>query len=286
MGLAVDHLAFVSAVAAEIDRLVVSGHERAAESPDKPPAVAQMKAFPQLLSTAAILLLEQPLTRADVTRIVPYAPSKLIDGLIDNNISEGVVSEHDAALVLTDRGRAAAEGVVTVQESAVGVWASAGNHIEVVERLLTQVVQRARTLEPPRMPSNFALFAAVCERSIREGRVLRLITSVRYWRADAHGRALAEADLRPFEAHALNRLWDAHRGVDRVGQGFAEPGRNGVASLEARGLAHSGAITAEGIEFREEVERKTDDLTAPIYDALDELSREQLLGAISALPDR
>jgi hypothetical protein len=128
------------------------------------------------------------------------------------------------------------------------------------------------------------LFAAVCDRPTKEGRVLRLITAVRYWRSDAHGRALAEAGLDPFEAHALNRLWDVHRGVDRVGQGFAKPGRTGVASLEARGLADSGAITAEGIKVRQRIESETDRLTAPVYDAIDEPSREQLLAAMSALP--
>jgi hypothetical protein len=128
------------------------------------------------------------------------------------------------------------------------------------------------------------LFAAVCDRPTAHARVLRLITAVRYWRSDAHGRALADGDLRPFEAHALNRLWDEHRGLDRVGQGFAKPGRKGVASLEARGLARSDGITMEGIKLREHIERETDRLTAPIYDPLDEPSREQLLAAIRALP--
>lgn len=280
-----ERLAFVSAAAAEIDRLVVCGHERAAQYPNKPPAVAQMTAFPQLLDFAAIVLLEQPLTRADVFRIVPFTPSALIDGLIDNNIAEGVVSEYDGALALTDRGRATAEGVVAVQEGAItDMWSSAADQVKLIERILAPLVQRARTAEPPRTPSNFALFAATCNRPTEEGRVLRLITSLRYWRSDAHGHALADADLRPFEAHALNRLWDKHRGVDRVGQGFAEPGRKGVASLEARGLARLGAITAEGCELREQIERETDSLTARIYDALDEPSEEQLLAAISALP--
>ncbi len=164
------------------------------------------------------------------------------------------------------------------------VWSPAADQVTLVERLLAPIVQLARAAQPPRTPSNFALFASACERPTAAGRVLRLLTSVRYWRADAHGRALAEADLRPFEGHALNRLWDRHRGRDRVGQGFAEPGRKGVASLEARGLSRQGAITAEGSNLREQIERDTDRLTAPIYDPLDEPSQEQLLVAITALP--
>ncbi len=285
MGLAVERLAFVSAAAAEIDRIVIRGHELAAEYHDKPPPVADLKAFPQLLDLGAIVLLQRSLTRADVARIVPYTPLTLIDGLIDNNIAEGIVSERDDALSLTGPGRAVAEGVVAVQESAIAdVWPSAAAELEVVERLLASIVEHGRTIEPPIIPSNFPLFAGVCERPTKEGRVLRLITAVRYWRADAHRRALADADLRPFEAHALNRLWDAHRDVDRVGQGFAEPGRKGIASLEERGLAESGAITAEGIKLREQVETNTNNLTLPIYDPLDEPSREQILATLTALP--
>jgi hypothetical protein len=285
MGLAADERAFVSTVAAEIDRLVVRGHERAAEYRDKPPSVTKMTAFPQLLDFAAIVLLEQPITRADIARIVPYTPSALVDGLVDNNVAEGVVSEREGELELTDGGRAAAEGIVAVQEAAfTDIWSSASDELDGVDRLLASVVRHGRSIGPPRTPSNFALFSAVCDRPTKPGRVLRLITAVRYWRADAHGRALIEADLRPFEAHALNRLWDAHRGLERVGQGFEKPGRKGVASLEVRGLAESGTITGDGIKLREQVERATDEFTAPIYDVIDEPSRQELAAALRALP--
>lgn len=114
--------------------------------------------------------------------------------------------------------------------------------------------------------------------------VIRLITAVRYWRADAHLRALDDVELRPFEAHALNRLWDAHRGLDRIGQGFPESGRKGVASLEARGLADGGVITSEGIRLREQIEQDTDRFTATIYDRLEAAERDELLAALTSLP--
>src|ERR687895_104635 len=112
-------LAIVSAVAAEIDRLVVRAHELAYDYPDKPEGVDQVTALPHLLNTAGIILLARPLTRDEVKGIVPYTPESLIDGLIDNNVAEGIVSEADGGIVLTDSGRAAAEGVVGVQEAAV-----------------------------------------------------------------------------------------------------------------------------------------------------------------------
>lgn len=60
--------------------------------------------------------------------------------------------------------------------------------------------------------------------------------------------------------------------MTRVGQGFPRPGTKGV------------VITSDGIALREDVERATDRLTAPIYDPLDDPATEMLLGALQALP--
>src|SRR5947207_10333522 len=169
-------LAFVSAVAAEIDRLVIRGHELAHEYPDKPLALSEMTALPALLNTAAIVLLTQPLTRDEVKGIVPYTPASLIDALIDNNIEERVVTDDDGRIVLTDTGRVLAEALVDVQEdSVVRAWSVASDDVQVIELVLRPVVERAATLVPPRTPSNFALFAPHRWRSTIEGTVLRLI---------------------------------------------------------------------------------------------------------------
>ena len=279
-----DRHAFVGAIAAEIDRMVVRGHEFAAAYTDKPQAVAELAANPALLSTVAIVLLKRSLSRDDIARIVPYTPRSLIDALIDNNVTEGVVTIDDDRITLTMAGRAAAEGVVAVQESAVAdVWSDAADVVKDAERLLGTVVEHGRANGPLRSPSNFELFADVCDRPMSPGRVLRLITALRYWRADAHARALEHAGLEPHQAHALNCLWDAHRDVDRVGQGFPEPGRKGLASLESHGLADGGMITNDGIALREDIERATDRLTAPIYDGLDEPSQHEILGLLRTL---
>ena len=278
-------LAFVSAVAAEIDRLVARGHELAHEYPDKPQALNEMTAFPHLLNTAAIVLLTRPLTRDEVKGILPYTPASLIDALIDNNIEEGVVTDDDGRIVLTDKGRVLADAVVGAQEgSVVRAWSAARDDVQAIEKVLRQAVERAETLVPPRTPSNFAIFAPHRSRSTIEGSLLRLITAVRYWRADAHLRAIEDAGIERSEAHALNTLWDTHRGVERVGQGFPNPGRSAVASLEQRGLAAGGSITAVGVDFRERIEGETDRLTAPLYDEVDDPSIEELLRALRELP--
>lgn len=279
-----DDLAFVAATGAQIDRVVVRGHELAGAA-DKPPSLAELKAIPALLSTASIVLLSRPLTRAQIAGIVPYTPVTLIDALTDNNVAEGIIEERDGAVQLTDLGRTCAQDMVALQESAVtDAWVSAGDRFDTLERAFARVVEYGRSIGPLRSPSNFELFAAVCDRPTPVGRILRTMTAVRYWRADAHLVAVAHADLRPFEAHALNRLWDADRGVDRVGQGFPEPGRKGVASLEERGLAAEGAITDAGRALREQIERDTDRRTSPIYDVLDVTARAELLRALRALP--
>jgi hypothetical protein len=281
-----DDLAFVGAMAAQIDRVIVRGHELAGAATDRSQALTEMKAFPQLLSTAAIVLLARPLLRAEFARIVPYTPPALVDGLIDNNASEGIVEEREDGAHLTDLGRGVAEDMVAIQEAVVAeAWASANAELDVLEPTFGRVVENALSIERPRTPANFDLFAGVCDRPTVAGRVLRTITAVRYWRADAHAAVIDDAGLRPAEAHALNRLWDADRAVDRVGQGFPDAGRKGVASLEDRGLADAGAITAAGRELREQIERDTDRRTAPVYDALDVSSRERLLGSLSALLD-
>jgi len=278
-------LAFVSAVAAEIDRLVIRGHELAHEYPDKPQALSEMTAFPHLVNTAAIVLLTQPLTRDEVKGIMPYTPGSLIDALIDNNIEEGVVTGDDGRIVLTDKGRVLADAVVGVQEgSVVRAWSAARDDVQAIQKVVRPVVERAETLVPPRTPSNFALFAPHGSRPTIEGSVVRLMTALRYWRADAHLRAIEDAGLERSAAHALNTLWDAHRGVERVGQGFPKPGRSAVASLEQRGLAADGTITADGTHVRERIEGETDQLTAPLYDDVDEPSSEELLRALRALP--
>lgn len=278
-------LAAVNAIASEIDRLVIRGHELAGGFPDKPPPLASLAAFPQLLDTAAIALLAGPMTRDRFAGVIPYTPRSLVDALIDNNVEHGIVAEPDGALELTEHGRQVAEALVDVQDAAVaGVWSVVPHAVESVAAILAPVVAHGLTIEPPRAPSNFALFAGVVDRPTPPGRTLRLITAVRYWRADAHLAALAGADLRPSEGHALNRLWDVHRGVTRPGQGFPDPGRKGVASLESRGLAADGVITTEGIALRERIEGETDRSTAPIYGTLDDDALGSLLAGVRSLP--
>ncbi|MEX2394109.1 MAG: hypothetical protein WD826_06490 [Actinomycetota bacterium] len=280
-----DRTNIVGAIATEIDRLVIAGHDLASAYPDKPAAVVEMTAFPQMLSTISIVLLAGPIRREEFGRIIPFTPPSLVNALVDNNVTEGIVSESDGAIVLTETGRAIAEGIVEIQEASIGeVWGAEGERVERLIAILAPIVERARASEPARTPSNFMHFASVFERPSPPGVLLRLITAIRYWRADAHLAAIDHAGLHPSVAHALSRLWDTHRDVIRVGQGFPNPGSKGVAVLEERGLASGGVITSDGIALRDQIEQDTDRRNAALFESLDEAAMEGLLGDLQMLP--
>ena len=275
---------YAGAVASEIDRLVIRGHAVAAAA-DQPEPLAGLTVHTGLLSTAAIVLLAAPLVRDDVGRIMPYLPTPVADALIENNASEEVIERRGDELSLTDQGKVLARAMVDLQEDTIAsLWAGSDDAMATVTDIADPIVRAALSGDAPSMPSAFHLFAAVTDRPTLAGRVLRTITAMRYWRADAHRAALHAVDLDPQQAHALNRLWDVKRGVERVGQGREEPGKRGVAALEQRGLADAGAITQAGVDLRETVETDTDVRTEPIYQGLNATGRDELLAALKALP--
>src|SRR2546423_1493950 len=103
-------MTYAGEMAAEIDRLVIRGHQAAAEWPDKP----EMPAHPGLLNTVAIVLLAGPLARDAVDVIVPYLPRSMEAALIENNVAEGIVGRKGVDIELTAAGRDVAQAVVSV----------------------------------------------------------------------------------------------------------------------------------------------------------------------------
>ncbi len=271
-------------VAAQIDRLVIAGHEAAGADPNPPEAFLRLKARaqPALLTMAAVILTSHPIGRDDVITAQPYLSPRLMNALVDDNIAGGLVVEGEGGLALTEAGVEAAAAVVDLQETAAAaMWA--GTDLDAVESVSHALVERGSALPPLDHPAAFPLLAAVCARPSQAGRVLRLITALRYWRADAHRAAVKTAGLQPREAHALNTLWDRQRGLARLGQGAPDPGR-AVTVLEERGLAADGAITTEGVSLRERIEWDTDHRTGPLYAELDQATRDGYLAVLTALP--
>jgi hypothetical protein len=275
---------FVSDAAREIDRLVVGGHAAVGRHPARASMLADLPAQPGLLNSLAIVLLRGPVTRTDVGLVMGYTPPALVDFLLEDNRTGGWLDAGDDGVRLTDAGRDIAMKTVELQEEVIAdLWSGADGAVRTAGELAATVVAHASQLEVG-SPGVFRLFTAAADRPTASARTLRLLTALRYWRADAHRRALADVELLPRAAHALNVIWDRHRDVTRLGQGGPEVSQKGLADLEARGLAADGAITGTGIALREEIERETDRHTEPAYAPLDESARATFLAALTALP--
>lgn len=273
--------AYAGELAGVIDRIVVRGHEMAGSHPDATGVMGGLDAHPALLNTIAVVLRHQPVSRAQLGRILGYTPPAMVDFLLENNRSAGVVGPDDP-IALTPAGRAAADRLVALQDAVmVAAWADRTDAVAEVVATAPWIVSRGLAPDTPD-DAVFPLFAEVWERPSEGGRALRLLTALRYWRADTHRAAVAAAGLTPAEAHALNRLWDIHRAVKRVGQGFADPG-TGVAGLERRGWAKEGVITPAGVEAREALERDTDVRSGVIHESARAEERDRLLAAVRAL---
>ncbi len=273
---------FVGEAAAEVDRLVVAIYERTQTLFAASEFARSLKAHPGLLNGLA--LLDGPIEAESVTVIYPYLPDRLRGLLVQNNIDEGVIRLEGDRIVLTDAGVAPAHALAAMfEQAAESMWTNASDLSE-VEPLLGAAVGQARALPAPILPSAFALAEQLTDRPTQPERVFRHVNALRYWRADAHRAAWSAAGLTVQEAHALNRLWDVHRHVERVGQGEPRPGRTGVAGLTERGYAAGEAITSAGVTVREAIEADTDARTAPIYEPLDEPSRVAFLNGLRELP--
>ena len=276
-------MSFAGDVAPEIDRLVVATHERGQAMFADHELARSLKAHPGLVNGIGTLMVDGPVEVDAVAVIYPYLPDSMREALIQNNVDEGVVVVENGLLRVTEAGRVPALAAsVLLDDAAASMWGDAD--LAGVEDLASDLVAYGRTIDPPIRPSAFALTERLVNRPTQPGRAFRLLSAVRYWRADAHRAAWHDAGLSVLEAHALNRLWDIDRDVDRVGQGFPAPGKRGVAALEARGWAADGAITDDGRKQRESIESSTDERTDPIYAGWDDSARDAFLRALTQLP--
>lgn len=102
------------------------------------------------------------------------------------------------------------------------------------------------------------------------GQLWRACELLREHRGDAHVAACVAAGLEAVSMNVLTELWvGMPLGSYTATRGWA-PERIGAAAaaLGARGLVADGALTEEGRRFRDEVERRTDEASAPVVAAL------------------
>jgi hypothetical protein len=82
----------------------------------------------------------------------------------------------------------------------------------------------------------------------------------REWRGDLHWALVTAAGLDGVEASILHNAWLGYERdwLAKSRGSSPEESARGWASLEARGLARNGDVTAEGIELRQHIEDETD----------------------------
>lgn len=109
---------------------------------------------------------------------------------------------------------------------------------------------------------------------------------LRELRGDNHWALCAAADLDDAEVGLLHAAMvdvDEYEGEEWIARSRGtddEAIERGWARLEAKGFASGSALTDAGREFRHDLERRTDDLTAPAWQAVGEASTIALCEAV------
>ncbi len=114
------------------------------------------------------------------------------------------------------------------------------------------------------------------------------VNCIREWRGDTHFALLAGADL---DAAQAGLLHDAHlnypgdwiprsRGADDAAIDAA------FAALEARGLASDGRVNAAGLQLRQEIEDRTNELGAAAWRLLGEATTLRFLELVEPVGER
>ena len=119
------------------------------------------------------------------------------------------------------------------------------------------------------------------------GALWRACELLREHRGDGHLAVCVSAGLDPVEMNILTELYSGMPlGSYTASRGWTpEEIEGAVGALTDEGMVRDGALTDEGVEFRVEVERQTDDLEQPILDELgDDL--EWVIGEIGRLSER
>ena len=114
------------------------------------------------------------------------------------------------------------------------------------------------------------------------------VNCIREWRGDTHWAIQTAEDIGQIEAGILDGAWRFYaddwlprsRGADDATLGAA------FAVLEQRGLATNGAVNARGIEYRQELEDRLDDLASVAWRALGEQHTTQFLDLVEPVGAR
>lgn len=135
------------------------------------------------------------------------------------------------------------------------------------------------------------LFASLLHRRREDDPLLSAwlaVNCIREWRGDTHWALHAADDIGGVEAGILDGAWRSYDGDWVPRSRGADDGalEQAYAALAARGLADGGAVTPAGIEWRQHLEDRLDDLSSRAWRHLGAERTRQFVDLVEPVGDR
>jgi len=114
------------------------------------------------------------------------------------------------------------------------------------------------------------------------------VNAIREWRGDVHWALLVAEDVGPIEAGLLHDAWMGYpdHWLPKSRGATDEQLADALAVLTGRGLADVGRVNDRGVDWRQEIEERTDALCARAWRELGETNVVEFLSAIEPVSDR
>ena len=108
------------------------------------------------------------------------------------------------------------------------------------------------------------------------------LNTLREWRGDTHFGLLIAAEVGAVEAGLLHDAWMGYpkQWIPRSRGAGDHEIELALASLERRGLVTEGVVNQAGIDFRQDLERRTNELCVPMWQEVGEATVKSLLHAV------
>ncbi len=261
IGPAVDNLVFAIAPAvSDTDRQRLAEAVRAAGGDDP----RRIIAFAEFLQTG--------LDPQVAELRMPYDPDGAVREWLESLTESGVARTENGRIIANDRLRVAIDAVITAQTNATrSLW---GDRLREVELAIDLMGQVATATSPDHT-------VAGAHRSLADPDdpcllMSRRLVTMRYIRQHDHRMAWTDAGCTKRQILALTELW--HGGVVDDDDAMTE--------LVDRGLATpGGALTDEGTELREQIEKDTNARNALNFTILGDSGTARLATVLEGLGD-
>lgn len=266
---------FVSQIAPEVDRLVLSVNGRVTrEHGDRILAVARQNGLEStaLIGQLAPFMAAGTLTRDLGVLRMRYLPPEQLIARIDELEKAGMLEQTDGSLSAgAGLGAVLDEGADALREVAADQW---GDQRQAVE----EASAVARRVGDAATPDHVV---AVVHREVPEPAdpfplLHQRLVTLRFVRQHDHAEAWLEKGLTPTQMVALTDLW----------HGKETESSPVIDELRGRGLVDLDPIrlSGEGLTMRQEIEDETNRRNAETFSVLSDAEAEAFLTALQALP--